>query len=189
MKRISSIIFLLFLVLPAAAQRPFSRDYWLNESNTPVKVNALARDRQGYLWLGTDAGLYRFNGHHFSLIPDTTSGQISALSCAGDTVYCGYDDGRLALYADGGMHPLPLRGPGPASHINSLSWHAGCLWVCTDAEGAFAFVNGYSYHLDTRNGLSDNYAYGIAFSGSCHALIATDRGVNSISLGSDGKCI
>jgi len=186
-KRISSFIFLIFLVLPATAQRPFSRDYWLNESNTPVKVNAMARDWQGCLWLGTDIGLYRFNGHRFSLIPDTAGGKITALAGAGDTVYCGYGDGRLALYAEGRMYPLPVRGARPASHINSLAWHAGCLWACTDAEGVFAFVNGNSYQLDTRNGLSDNYAYAIAFSGPAHALIATDRGVNSIGLAQDGK--
>ena len=178
MKRYSPIIFLLFLTLHAGAQRPFSRDYWLNESATPVKINALARDRHGYLWLGADAGLYRFNGRSFQIITDTPGGHVTAITAVGDTIYCGYSDGRMTQYADGAR---------PSAQITSLAWHAGCLWACTDAEGVFAFVNGYGYRFDTRNGLSDNYVYAIAFSGAAHVLVATDRGVNIISMQADGK--
>ncbi len=182
-----ALICLLVPAFSATAQRPFSRDFWLNDANTPVKVNALARDRHGYLWIGAENGLCRFNGHSFTPTPDTALGAVTALAAAGDTVYCGNAGGRIRYFADGDMHELVVGGMKPSSRINSLSWNAGCLWACTDAEGVFAIVNGYGYQLDTRNGLSDNYAYAVAFKGATHALVATDRGINCISLGSDGK--
>ncbi len=186
MKRVCLLILAGFLALTAWAQRPFSRDFWLNESNTPVKVNALATDQHAYLWLGTDAGLYRFNGHSFSAILNTT-GQISALATAGDTVYCGYADGRLALYTDGIWRTIPVSGQRPASRINSLVWHAGCLWACTDEQGVFAIVHGKGYNLNSSNGLSDNYAYAITFPGVADALVATDRGINHIEMQANGR--
>lgn len=55
--------------LAADAGRPLSSalvDVWNNRDGLPqLTVQAIVQDRPGYLWLGTQAGLVRFDGLHF----------------------------------------------------------------------------------------------------------------------------
>src|SRR5687768_5988457 len=103
----------------AAAQRPFAREYWLNESTTPVRINALIQDAAGYIWLGTDAGLYRYNGNSFTLIEDTTQAPVTALCTSGNIVWAGYKNGRITKVIDELVYPQTAIGL-PGSAITSL---------------------------------------------------------------------
>lgn len=63
------IILCLLLVMSAAitAQRPYIRsaNFTTREGLASNVVNTIIQDRQGYLWLGTNHGLTRFDGHRF----------------------------------------------------------------------------------------------------------------------------
>jgi ligand-binding sensor domain-containing protein len=93
--RILAVIFLL-LSFAANAQRPFSRDFWLNETQSPVNVNAMAEASSGYIWVGTNEGLYRFNGRDFTFIHDSIKRPVTAVACLGNEVYLGYENGVIA---------------------------------------------------------------------------------------------
>ena len=43
----------------------FAHTSWTAKDGIPGPVKAIAQTRDGYLWLGTPAGLYRFDGVHF----------------------------------------------------------------------------------------------------------------------------
>jgi signal transduction histidine kinase/ligand-binding sensor domain-containing protein len=62
---------------------PFLMRFWQNEQGLPNNtVNAVTQTRDGYLWLGTDEGLARFDGVHcrvFGLADGLKNLQISAL--------------------------------------------------------------------------------------------------------------
>src|SRR5260370_13279318 len=57
--------------LPLSALDPnktisqFTHTSWSAKDGIPGPVNAIAQTPDGYLWLGTPAGLYRFDGLHF----------------------------------------------------------------------------------------------------------------------------
>jgi ligand-binding sensor domain-containing protein len=61
------------------------QDSWDTESGLPQNtVAALARTADGYLWAGTELGLARFDGVHFTIFdksntPELSSNQITAL--------------------------------------------------------------------------------------------------------------
>jgi ligand-binding sensor domain-containing protein len=56
---------LVCLVSLAPAQRyPFEVFNSRSGLHDPV-VNGLVKDRSGFLWVATETGLYRFDGHHF----------------------------------------------------------------------------------------------------------------------------
>lgn len=48
-----------------AAQRYTFRQYGSREGLTNLSVNALLQDRAGYIWVGTDNGLFRYDGSGF----------------------------------------------------------------------------------------------------------------------------
>ena len=69
---------------------PFLIDVWQGEDGLPqVSVLALHQDRDGYLWIGTEEGLARFDGVRFEVFdrnttPEIASSHIGALAGDGE---------------------------------------------------------------------------------------------------------
>lgn len=61
----------------AAQQHYFFTNYTVDEGLSGNAVNCIIKDRDGYLWIGTESGLNRFNGYDFvnykSLAGDSTT--------------------------------------------------------------------------------------------------------------------
>lgn len=113
-------------------------------------VHAIAQDKLGFLWMGTDAGLNRYDGFRFQTFhPDG-----SAHALAGDWIERIVPDrqGRLWIAARNAgltvldpeslaMVRIPLSAtPGglPARNINAiLPDRDGAIWIGTDADGLF----------------------------------------------------
>ena len=51
---------------PALAITQFVHTSWTERDGAPNNVRALAQTRDGYLWMGTTAGLFRFDGVRFT---------------------------------------------------------------------------------------------------------------------------
>ena len=92
-KTSSSILFLyssvvLFLLVfssngyaldPAKALSEFGRQTWLTENGLPQNtVQALAQTKDGYLWIGTQEGLARFNGVNFVIFDRDNTPQFKS---------------------------------------------------------------------------------------------------------------
>ncbi len=59
---------LLLLALPCGAQRYLFRQYGQADGLENLNVNTMLSDRNGFLWLGTENGLYRYDGSRFQLV-------------------------------------------------------------------------------------------------------------------------
>src|ERR1700730_9174505 len=70
--RVACLIIPFALAAPVYALRPqksdtqFTHTGWSAEDGIPGPVRAIAQTRDGYLWLATEAGLYRFDGLRFA---------------------------------------------------------------------------------------------------------------------------
>lgn len=184
MRRCAAIFMYLLLMCSAAtAQQPFVKDYWLNESGTAVKVNTMQQDDYGYLWIGADDGLYKFNGRDIIRLQDTTRKAVTALAVYHNHVYIGYKDGELAQVYNGAIVPLPVRGAKPSATISDMyADENGKLWISTEGQGFYLVFNGIGLHCNTANGLSDDFAYNINVLSGRHILVSTDQGINEVSL-------
>lgn len=178
------ITILLFLSFAAGAQEPFVRHVWLNESNTPVKVNDIVQGPSGKLWMATDAGVYYFNGRAFTYIPDSIHKPATAIYVDKANAYVGYIDGSIGIVTiDDIIQRVPVSNIAPRSAINSIYYDAvNVLWVCTEQQGVIAVVNNIGVSCNTSNGLSDNFVYGIVPYNNSHIAAATDQGINEITL-------
>jgi len=178
------LIILLFTAAmpPLQAQQPFTRELWLNESNTPVKVNDMHEDARGYLWLATDAGLYRFNGRGVTLLSGRSDQPVTALASHNGNVWAGYKDGSIGIVYGNEVYPMQLYGYKPASAITSL--HAGpghTLWATTEEQGILAIMAGRVATIDAAKNLSDNFVYKLLMAGNNKLLAGTDRGLNIVT--------
>src|SRR4051812_21243202 len=70
------------------------------------KVNCIIQDRRGFIWIGTDDGLNRYDGHHFTIFrhlpnnPATISGNIVSdlLEDEQGILWIATTDGGLSRY-------------------------------------------------------------------------------------------
>ena len=116
-------------------------------------VNAIVQTRNGFLWIGTDTGLNRFDGRHFMPIyfrgpRATPQGSVSALAEGPDgDLWIGTNTGlvripRLALDRfDRSLSVFYHPGAGISDEITWLRFSRdGVLWVGTSA-GLYRFVS------------------------------------------------
>jgi ligand-binding sensor domain-containing protein/HPt (histidine-containing phosphotransfer) domain-containing protein/PAS domain-containing protein len=113
-------------------------------------VHSIAQDKLGFLWMGTDAGLNRYDGFRFQTFHPDKSGK----SIAGDYVEKIVADrhGQLWIAARNAgltlldpeslaMRQIPISGaPGglPVSTVNAiLQDRDGTLWIGTESDGLF----------------------------------------------------
>jgi diguanylate cyclase (GGDEF)-like protein len=113
--------------LPLAALNPqqrfhdYVRDNWSSENGLPqVSVLTITQDGTGYIWIGTQNSIARFDGVRFAVFDrrttgiDTTMASVSLTDRAGNPWF-GTAHGALR-FVDGHFEALPARGGGASVH-------------------------------------------------------------------------
>src|SRR6185436_3883770 len=87
---------------PRAAPTQYRQDWWGRAEGLPhSSVQALAQTPDGYLWVGTGAGLARFDGLRF-VVGELDQVDVHALTVTPDGVlWVGTREGELYRYQDG----------------------------------------------------------------------------------------
>jgi len=113
----------------------YSRKVWTQEHGLPQDtIRAIAQTTDGYLWLGTDEGLARFDGYEFVVFSkangDLPANSITALASASDgSLWIGTSNG-LTLYHDRQFRTYTTKQGLPDDAITALyEDHAGTLWI------------------------------------------------------------
>lgn len=112
--------------------------HWGVDDGLPNQaVYALAQDRDGYLWIGTDRGLVRFDGldfESFALPGVSETASIVALFCdSRGRLWIAEKWGSLILYEDGKFRPVR-----PPTDETWAIWH-----MTEDPEGTLWFSGWY----------------------------------------------
>ncbi|CAN5209195.1 sensor histidine kinase [soil metagenome] len=112
----------------------YKHSRWSAEDGAPVNIAAIAQSADGFLWLGTGSGLYRFDGVRFERIAPipgdrTRSPQVSSLAVTrtGD-LWVGYRWGGVAVYRDGRLQPVEMPRSGQPV-IAMVEDAAGDIWA------------------------------------------------------------
>jgi signal transduction histidine kinase len=139
---------------PTTPLAEFGRQSWAMENGLPQNsVHALVQTRDGFIWLGTEAGLVRFDGISFLVLdqnsrPAIPSGDIRSLFETPDgTLWVGTADG-LARLKDGAFARLGARDGAPEGAITGLkATPEGRLRVETTEEAVEYGGQGWSQVL------------------------------------------
>ncbi len=122
--------------LTGRTQFPAYFSYNVENGGPANEVYCITQDKQGYIWIGCDAGLYRFNGvrfEHFSS-PELSSRSISGVCQSSSGRIYGYNfNGQLLYVENGRLHVLKKWN----YLINQIAPDMyGNVWVST-AKGLF----------------------------------------------------
>ncbi len=169
-------IFTVLLCIYAKAQVPFHKEFWLNDSNVPIRVNDICYQQNGYIWLATEAGVFYFDGKKFNTIEDNRKISATAIVADNGKLCVGFKDGSIGFVENGSIQIKKLKGVQIHSAINSIK-HSGPLTEVSTEEGFFLFAADLSNKLSKQQGLSDDYVYADELVND-KMLLATDNGIN-----------
>jgi len=140
--RVKTAVILTCLALHAAwaldphkSLTQYSHKVWTQQDGLPQDtIRTVTQTSDGYLWIGTDEGLARFDGYEFTTFDkphgDLPSNSITALAAAADgSLWIGTPNG-LTVYRDHRFHTYTTRDGLPDNSITSLTIdHTGALWI------------------------------------------------------------
>jgi signal transduction histidine kinase/ligand-binding sensor domain-containing protein len=149
-----AVAFLLGGILPCLALEPstplanYGRQSWVMENGLPQNtVQALVQTRDGFIWLGTEVGLVRFDGNSFEVFdhnstPALPGNDIRCLLASRDgALWIGTSEG-LAQWKDGNATAFTTKDGLPGNSVKSLSLDSdGSLRIET-LEGGASYKNG-----------------------------------------------
>lgn len=204
--------FILTLLSALTSAQTFS-NISIAEAST---VCSIAQDEQGMVWLGTEGGLYSYDGyrtipHNTSANGTTIATRIHSMLVSHNIIYMGTERGLLVYNIRSGRYKQ-LLGQSPKD-IRAVTLHQGRLWMGS-ATGLYScdlktndvrlenrhLHNIYSL-LSTRSGLLVGTIGGLALrspGGSIRHIpignspqplvnaLAPDRGTNDVWIGTEG---
>ncbi|BCS35041.1 histidine kinase [Luteitalea sp. TBR-22] len=108
------------------------------------RITALAQTRDGFIWVGTDAGLVRFDGVRFERVDQgIPTVNISALGAASDgALWIGTTTGHVIRLADGASSRVDAAAGAPRGYVETIvEGPDGRVWVGT-AAGLAVYESG-----------------------------------------------
>lgn len=145
--------------LRPAALETYRERRWDTQDGLPDNtINAILQTRDGYLWLGTDRGLARFDGVDFEIFDAWNTGalhseRVSALAeDQSGALWIGTKGGGLSRYAAGRFTHVGLS----SQFITALQAdHQGRVWAATAGGGVFVHEAGEVRAYTARSGLPE----------------------------------
>lgn len=123
----------------------FGRQIWQTENGLPQNtVHSILQSRNGYIWVGTEGGLARFDGVRFAVFntqntPALKSNNIRMLAETRDSLWIATADG-IARLQNGRFSAFGIADGLPSNNVWSLSEdQVGSLWAVT-ADGVARFA-------------------------------------------------
>jgi signal transduction histidine kinase/ligand-binding sensor domain-containing protein len=156
-------------------------DFTVEDGLPDNRVNTITQTPNGFLWVGTDGGLARFDGKHFTQIRlrAGNSKEVPVSSLLTDA------DGALWVGTDAGLAHIPSAaldhfdrslvtiyhpGVGPSDRISGLLIRKGILWVGT-SRGLYRLERDHFVAV-----LPDDWISSMDQTKDGHLLIVTSRG-------------
>ena len=117
----------------------FQHTAWGAKEGAPDQIEALAQTEDGYLWIGTHNGLYRFDGIAFEHYEPRSGGPfpggavISLLALPNGDLLTGFSSGRISLLRDGRATNYTTREGVPPGEVRGFAQdREGTIWAASD---------------------------------------------------------
>ncbi len=182
MKKNLLLVFFLVKAFSAIGQLPHFQSYFLKAKNEAVEVNAILQDKEGYIFVGTNSGLFKLDGHSKTVFTKSDSladDRVTALAeDASGKIWCGHKNGKISILYKNTITPFsPPEGLSNMPISDMLFDQNGVLWFSTLNDGIYFFFDRRLYRLDDMEGLPDLFAYDLEEDAEGNIWVGTDGGM------------
>jgi signal transduction histidine kinase/ligand-binding sensor domain-containing protein/DNA-binding response OmpR family regulator len=177
---------------PAKALTQYAQEGWHVADGLPQdNVVSIAQTPDGYLWLGTEEGLARFDGVRFTVFdkgntPELKSNDIDALLVDRmGNLWIGTGGGGVLRMSQGKFVAFTTGNGLSNNSVRSLCEdrdHA--IWIGTEGGGVNRFKDGKFTVYNSQTGLADNSVYSIAAAKDGSVWFGTGGGLSQLKDGS-----
>ncbi len=180
--------------LQATAQLPGYKYFKLEKDNKTIKINCSYKNKNGYLYVGTDNGLYKFDGEKYIRINfENEAYNDTATAIFQDRqqmMWIGFKSGRIANIVN---HKLsyyhPEEGTPQKKLTALLQDKENNLWFSTNGEGIYYIKGKHIYLINEDDGLSDLNVNTMILADNGDILAGTDQGINICNIKNGKKNI
>jgi ligand-binding sensor domain-containing protein len=175
------LLLIIFFPRISTGQKHFVRRVNINSDQTEVIPYVMAQDEKGFMYLGTNKGLFRFDGISFKYIEGFNK-KITALCYQNNKLYIGCNDGTFAQMINHKITLFPSKATKIRTEISSIncSKEDNKISISTKGQGIVIINNQTQLFIDQKKYLSDNFVYGVVQNQKTF-WAATDKGVNKLS--------
>jgi signal transduction histidine kinase/ligand-binding sensor domain-containing protein len=139
-------------------------DYWMSKDGAPGDIQALAQTNDGFLWLGSPSGLFRFDGTRFERFKPPYGDQLLStnvmclLALPSGGLWIGYTFGGLSFLDNGRVTNYALE----FSVRHFARNRNGILWAATSA-GLWKFEGAHWHQIGAEWNAPTGAVFQIAF--------------------------
>jgi ligand-binding sensor domain-containing protein/signal transduction histidine kinase/CheY-like chemotaxis protein len=196
---VSRLIFLIALAAPTVSfaldagksLTQYRHNTWTTDQGLPQNsVVSIVQTRDGYLWMGSELGLVRFDGSHFENFnqantPALRSNYIYALLEDKQGSLWAGTGGGLTRYRNGEFRTFRKKDGLSSDVVLSLfEDHFGAIWIGTEGGGLDRLQNGHFDVYTAHNGLASDAVYAIAEDTQGNVWAGTHDGLSRFNKGS-----
>lgn len=191
-----------FLVLPLfillmVAGKTYSQSLFFNkldlfDTKSGIEVDHLVFDAQGFLWAGTNQGLFMSDGNtKIQYLPSgIESVEVGALTINDSLLYLGWKDGNFSifdLYSKSFIRTYKLSN----SAINKIVVdEKERIWIATEGDGIYIEYRAKARHITTDLNLADDQVNGLVIDPKNDIVwAATDRGLSKCTIEGDSLVV
>ncbi len=164
------------------------KNYAIENGLVQSSVQTIVQDDKGYMWLGTEAGLNKFNGISFSLYTKKDGLAENTVSCSfkdtDGTIYFGHQGGSISVLSkDDKIHQLTL----PGNEIIKSRIHdilidsEKNLWIATLGNGLYKIKGNTLKNYNYNNDSIGNSVFSVIEDDYKGIWIASDNGTYKLS--------
>ena len=178
-----------------------------------IRFTTVFQDSHGWIWLGSQDGVYRYDGQEYMPVKSPekiASSPVSALFELNGKLWVGYQNGAMA-YLSHVSSDIPLPSGDFSEDLRKAPrltlWEPeeglpqkpikgivedkqGALWIGTYGEGLYVWKGNRMYQFSQEDdGLASDDIYALTTDGFGRIWVATDGGISICSMPEQGKKI
>ena len=181
MRKLLKTAFILFLLClfsksSDAGFSDFNKLLQVDRENKNLKIQNIFQDQQGFIWVGTDHGLYQFDGVDFEKTIADSSNIKASISCIyqdrSQTIWVATEEGKLFRRRSDKFKKITT--PFHSAVKAIINRGADELWIATYGEGIYSFRNDEWKKISSGEA---QYIYAMVITADSKVLVGTDIGL------------
>ena len=176
---------------PRKAITQYAHEVWKTERGLPQNtVSTMVQTRAGYIWVGTELGLVRFDGVSFTVFDESNTPELKSniiMALAEDhegRLWIGTQGGGLTCFKDGRFRTYTIKdGLSNDSILALYADRVGNLWIGTDGGGLNRFKDSHFASYSAKDGLADATVFSITEDRQGSLWVGTRAGLNRLKNG------
>ncbi len=163
----------------------YTHEIWTTDNGLPQNsINAIVQTPDGYLWIGTQEGLVRFDGVRFTVFDKSNTAAINnnyitSLSVdRSGVLWIGTYEGGIAQYSKNTFSSLAPLPDLSNCHVRSVFKDSrGIVWIAARERGVIRVLKNSYEIIDTTNGLNNGEAWCFSEDSVGNVWIGTEKGI------------